>query len=146
MGSRILGKAGRIRARCASRLFRPRIRRLWTGSNGYVKFSIPTKRRAQHDSNQKFYRDIVGWKYISHPNVLSFLGVSETLFKFCIISPWMPNGNITEYIKRRRRVNRLQLVSDPRNQQERSYLILPPKACASCLWSRISTFTEHRTR
>ena len=102
--------------------------------------------RALPDPNQRFYRDIVGWKYVSHPNVLPFLGVSETLFEFCIINPWMPNGNIIEYIQRYQSVDRLQLVSEHRNQWERSYMISFWKACASCLWSRISTFTEHRTR
>jgi len=55
---------------------------------------------------------IVGWKYVSHPNVLPFLGVSETLFSFSLISPWLQNGNIIEYIRKHREANRLQLVSD----------------------------------
>ena len=71
--------------------------------------------RAQLNSNQRFYREIVGWKYVSHPNVLPFLGVSETLFSFCIISPWSRNGNIVEYIQKHRDANRLQLVSDRRD-------------------------------
>ena len=49
---------------------------------------------------------------MSHPNVLPFFGVSETLFPFCIINPWLTNGNINEYAKKNERVNRLQLVSD----------------------------------
>ena len=32
-----------------------------------------------------------------HPNVLPVIGVSETLFPLCIMSPWMPDGNITQY-------------------------------------------------
>jgi hypothetical protein len=47
--------------------------------------------------------------------VVPFLGVSETLFPFCIISPWLPNGNIVEYTKKNREANRFQLVSDHRN-------------------------------
>ena len=60
------------------------------------------------------YSEIVGWKYISHPNVLPFLGVSESLFWFSIISPWLPNGNIVQYTKKDPLVNRLQLVSNRR--------------------------------
>ena len=66
----------------------------------------------------------MGWKYVSHPNVLPFLGVSESLLlspsshpPFCIISPWQPNGNIIEYIQKHQGVNRLQLVSDRNNHQ-----------------------------
>ena len=64
------------------------------------------------DYNQRFYRDILGWKYIAHPNVVPFSGVSETLFSFSIINPWLPNGNILDYIQKNQRVNRLQLVSN----------------------------------
>ena len=55
----------------------------------------------------------MGWKYISHPNVLPFLGISESLFWFSIITPWLPNGNIVQYTKNDPWVDRLQLVSLP---------------------------------
>ena len=64
------------------------------------------------DDDQRLYCEIIGWKYVSHPNVLPFHGVSEALFPFCIISPWMSNGNIIEYSKKNQRANRLRLVSD----------------------------------
>jgi len=60
---------------------------------------------------RRFYREIIGWKYVSHPNVLPFHGVSEALFPFCIITPWLSNGNIIEYTKKNQRVNRLQLLA-----------------------------------
>ena len=63
--------------------------------------------------DQRFYRDIVGWKYVFHPNVLPFLGVSEAVFPFCIVSPWLVNGNIVEYVRKQQGANRLHLVSDP---------------------------------
>ena len=62
---------------------------------------------------QRSYREIVGWKHTSHQNVLPFLGISETLFPFCIISPWSSNGNIIEDTRKNQRANRLLLVSDP---------------------------------
>ena len=65
--------------------------------------------------NKRFYREIVGWKHLSHPNVLPFLGVSESLFPFSIISPWLQNGNILEYTRRHWRVDRLRPVSDHRD-------------------------------
>ena len=62
--------------------------------------------------NKRFYREIVGWKQLSHPNVLPFLGVSKSLFPFSIISPWLPNGNILKFAQRFPSVDRLDLVSD----------------------------------
>ncbi|KAK0222967.1 kinase-like domain-containing protein, partial [Armillaria nabsnona] len=37
---------------------------------------------------------------LKHPNVLPFLGVSTELFapSFCLISPWMENGNIMSFL------------------------------------------------
>ena len=52
---------------------------------------------------------IARWKYVSHENVLPFLGVSES--PFWVISPWMPNGNIFNYTQQESGVNRLKLVS-----------------------------------
>ena len=68
--------------------------------------------RVWPDDDQRFYREIIGWKYLSHPNVLPFHGISETLFPFCIITPWLSNGKIIDYTKKNQGVNRLQLVSD----------------------------------
>jgi len=62
--------------------------------------------------NQGFYREIVGWKHLSHPNILPFLGVSETLFQFSIITPWLSHGDILRYIRKNQEVNRWELVSD----------------------------------
>jgi hypothetical protein len=47
---------------------------------------------------------------ISHPNVLPIIEVSETSFPFCIMSPWMPGGNITQYTKINPDADRLMLV------------------------------------
>ena len=45
-----------------------------------------------------------------HPNVLPVIEVSKTLSPLCIMSPWMPNGNITQYTKANPGANRLTLV------------------------------------
>jgi hypothetical protein len=66
--------------------------------------------RLRHLFQQRFYREIVGWKYITHPNVLPVIGISETPPPFCIITPWMPNGNIVEYTRQNPDINRLLLV------------------------------------
>ncbi len=52
----------------------------------------------EHDQN--FCREALVWRNLKHPNVLPFLGVSTELFvpSFCLISPWMENGNIMSFL------------------------------------------------
>ena len=49
-------------------------------------------------------------KSISHPNLLPIIDVSDALFPFCIMSPWVPDGNIVQYIQMNPDANRLTLV------------------------------------
>jgi serine/threonine protein kinase len=53
---------------------------------------------------QKHCREIIYWHNLDHPNVLSFLGLAgerETeLADVYLVSPWMDNGNMLEFIKR----------------------------------------------
>ena len=50
------------------------------------------------------------WKSLHHPNVLPLLGVTMSNNQFAMISEWMVNRNINEYIKAHRDVNRFKLV------------------------------------
>ena len=46
-----------------------------------------------------------------HPNILSFLGVSSTdSHPLCLVSKWMSNGNISEFLKSDGQFNRRPLV------------------------------------
>ena len=51
------------------------------------------------------------WKRLSqmHNNILPFLGVTNT-YPPSMVSPWMNNGCMTEYVRSHQDVNRLQLV------------------------------------
>ena len=62
---------------------------------------------------QRLCREVLIWKRLSHPNVLPLLGVSMSKNPqyFRIISEWMPNGNVKEYIRSNPKANRLRLVS-----------------------------------
>jgi len=55
------------------------------------------------------------WKRLSHPNILPLLGVSVSSNPqhFRIITEWMPNGDVAEYIEANPEANRLRLVSPP---------------------------------
>ena len=47
---------------------------------------------------------------MNHPNVLSIEGVAPGLFEFCLVSRWMVNGGILDYVKQYVGANRLELV------------------------------------
>ena len=48
---------------------------------------------------QRFCREVVTWKTLRHPNVLPLLGVTMTENRFVMVSEWMINGNINEFVK-----------------------------------------------
>jgi len=66
--------------------------------------------RAQFASYQVYRRVMRDSKRNSHPNVLPVIRVSEALFPFYIMSPWMPDGHITQYTQMNPGVDRLMLV------------------------------------
>ena len=50
------------------------------------------------------------WKTLQHPNVLSLIGVTMSENRFEMISDWMVNGNINDFVKAHPRADRLGLV------------------------------------
>ena len=59
-------------------------------------------------------KEVVGWKWLRHGNILPFVGVSLKPPVFSIISERMRNGNVMNFIKARPNHNRLRLVSEKR--------------------------------
>jgi len=51
------------------------------------------------------------WKRLRHPNVVSFLGFGSVTPPFSLVYPWMPNGNLSEYVREHPGVDKLNLVS-----------------------------------
>lgn len=56
-------------------------------------------------------KEVIGWKWLQHENILPFIGVTLTPPLFSIVSERMENGNIVDFIKARPDHNRLRLVS-----------------------------------
>ena len=50
------------------------------------------------------------WATLRHPNVLPLLGVTLSKNHFAMVSEWMENGNITEFVETHREVNPFGLV------------------------------------
>ncbi|KAJ3556549.1 hypothetical protein NP233_g11952 [Leucocoprinus birnbaumii] len=61
-------------------------------------------------------KELILWAHLDHPNVVPFYGVwipKGPLFRTCVVSPWMENGNLTEYLTRfPETASRLLLLSD----------------------------------
>ena len=50
------------------------------------------------------------WKSLLHPNVLPLLGVTMSHKHFAMVSEWMANGNINEFLRGNRDADRFELV------------------------------------
>jgi serine/threonine protein kinase len=50
------------------------------------------------DALQSFCREGVVWKHLRHPNVLPLLGVTVSERRFAMVSEWMENGDINEFV------------------------------------------------
>ena len=63
---------------------------------------------------QHYYKEVVLWSTLSHPNVLRLVGVQKCTKKqqLIIVSEFMVGGNIMEYISKNH-TNRLELVRHP---------------------------------
>ena len=69
-------------------------------------FFLPTGR---YPLSQVFYNEAIMWKRLRHPNIVAFIGVTQSPLQF--VSEWMPNGILTEYVNKNPDVNRVGLVS-----------------------------------
>ena len=74
--------------------------------------------RTKRAPYQTLRREINGRKPGSHPNVLPIMQVSETLVPFCIMSPWMPDGNIIQFTQMNPGGDRLLLVRAHQLEEE----------------------------
>ena len=59
---------------------------------------------------QRFCREVAAWRTLRHPNVLPLLGVTMTKDRLVMVSEWMANGTINEYVERNVNADRLGLV------------------------------------
>ncbi|KAL0059673.1 Guanine nucleotide-binding protein alpha-2 subunit [Marasmius tenuissimus] len=56
---------------------------------------------------KEYLREAIMWRQLNHRNVLPFLGIFylKDDSQFCLISPWMENGNLLQYLKATRRAD-----------------------------------------
>ncbi|EGO03487.1 hypothetical protein SERLA73DRAFT_101655 [Serpula lacrymans var. lacrymans S7.3] len=58
--------------------------------------------------------EVVVWRNTKHPNLLPFYGVfrQENLSAICLVSPWMDNGTVTNYVRNHDNVDYFSLIMD----------------------------------
>ena len=59
---------------------------------------------------QRFCKEVVVWNALRHPNVVPFLGVTMDKDQLAMISEWMVNGNINQFLKVHWEANPFELV------------------------------------
>ena len=74
----------------------------------------PTSKKQFTFSSKLLVKEVVGWKWLRHGNILPFVGVSLKPPIFSIISERMKNGSVVNFIKAHPNHNRLCLVSEQR--------------------------------
>ena len=57
-----------------------------------------------------FCKEVITWKALCHQNVLPLLGATIGRNQFAMVSEWMTNGNINEFVEKHMDVNRFELV------------------------------------
>ncbi|KAJ7878749.1 kinase-like domain-containing protein [Mycena olivaceomarginata] len=63
---------------------------------------------------KEFSREALIWRQLCHPNVLPFFGVYYLENRLCLVSPWMENGNMMEFLTKENpcKTARLSLILD----------------------------------
>ena len=51
------------------------------------------------------------WKPLQHPNILPLIGVMMSEARFALVSEWMENGTIKDFVKAHPEADRFELVS-----------------------------------
>ena len=71
---------------------------------------------------QRLVKEVIGWAWLRHENVLPFVGITMQPNQFSIVSEWIPNGDIMSFIAHNPNRNLFPLVSrdDQRDSFERS--------------------------
>jgi len=89
---------------------------VWKGQYQGSHVAVKVSRVCSSDNFKKitsmFCKEVITWKTLHHPNILPLLGVMMCDRHFVMVSEWMGNGNINEFIKANQDANRFELLKD----------------------------------
>ncbi|KAJ7697963.1 kinase-like domain-containing protein [Mycena olivaceomarginata] len=105
---------------------------------------------------KEFGREALIWRQLSHTNLLPFFGLYYMEGRLCLISPWMENGNIMEFLRKNPTSDtdrRLSFILDVAFGLDFNILVMPSgRACiadfglsiiANTMTLRFATSTSH---
>ncbi|KAJ7359530.1 kinase-like domain-containing protein [Mycena albidolilacea] len=76
---------------------------IWKGLVGELSVSVKIMRLFRDtdmkEAMQEFRHEALIWRQLSHPNLLPFFGLYYLENRLCLVSPWMSNGHIIEFLK-----------------------------------------------
>ncbi|KAF7343343.1 Protein kinase domain-containing protein [Mycena venus] len=91
---------------------------IWKGQVSGQTVSVKIMRIFQ-DSHveaviKEFSREALIWRQLCHPNLLPFFGLYHLDNRLCLISPWMENGNVMDFLEKEQANTdrRLSLILD----------------------------------
>ncbi|KAF9651086.1 kinase-like protein [Thelephora ganbajun] len=93
-----------------------RVAEIWKGRyDGEVValkvLRVPRDEPGIRGAESWFCKEVVLMKQVNHDNIVPRYGVSTTVSRFCLVSPWYENGNVMDYIRREPNINRLGLAT-----------------------------------
>ena len=59
---------------------------------------------------QRFCKEVIRWKALTHPNMLPLLGVTMDRYHFVMVLEWMEDRNINKFIKSHEDISWFELV------------------------------------
>lgn len=87
-------------------------KRDWNGRKVAVKALRFGPDDDRSKTTKRFCKEVLLWKRLNHPNILPFHGAAVNQNQFCMVSPWMENGNVLSYTRKNPDANRLRLLVD----------------------------------
>jgi len=100
--------------RASDALYRGGYADVWKGEYCGRDIAVKVLRTYSNSDLQKiigrFCKEVVMWKSLRHPNVLPLIGITMSETRFAMVSDWMVNGNINDFVRAHPKVDRLMLL------------------------------------
>lgn len=60
-------------------------------------------------------KEAIIWRQLRHPNIMPLCGICQDQFapQFALVSPWMKNGTLSQYLLRNPDADRVKMVCKP---------------------------------
>lgn len=79
--------------------------------NARSRSVLPSRIRLRNSLRpQRYYKELTIWKQLNHPNVIPTFGASTDIDEFCVVAPWMPEGELSQYLRKNPGANRVGIV------------------------------------